>query len=490
MEETTSWGRFTKKRPASTGRAYTKIVATIGPASEPRIEALLEAGMSVARINLSHGGDEDVRRRVALLRSTAARLGNPLGILADIRGPKMRLGSLSGGGLELEEGARVTLTEGPGPGEPGQIPVDVPGFLAAVEAGQRVLLADGTVELVVEEKHPRALGARVVRPGPIGTAKGVHLPDSRTTQVVPTPEDRNDLELCRELEIDLVGVSYVARAEELMAVRACVPEALVVAKIERAAAVENLEELLDASDGVMVARGDLGVELELEQLPMVQKALIHAALKAGKFTITATEMLESMVHSSRPTRAEVTDVANAVLDGTDAVMLSAETAIGEHPVEAVEAMQRIARAVEASQRYHDLPRAGFRSSEPTFSNAVALAAAQAAEALGVERIICFTETGNTPRLLSRYRPHVEILALSPHGRTLRHMSVLAHVRPFEFPHRPTLEDMLDSASHELLARGLVRAGERVVFVAGVPPAVARSTNVLKLHRIGDPIKLG
>jgi pyruvate kinase len=263
-----------------------------------------------------------------------------------------------------------------------------------------------------------------------------------------------------------------------------------VAKIERAAALENLDELLDATDGVMVARGDLGVELELEQLPMVQKTLIQAALKAGKFTITATEMLESMIHSSRPTRAEVTDVANAVLDGTDAVMLSAETAVGKHPVEAVEAMQRIARAVEASQRYHDLPRVGFRAAESTFSNAVALAAAQAAEALGVEHIICFTETGNTPRQLSRYRPHAEVIALSPHGRTLRHMSVLAHVRPVEFPHRPTLEDMLESASQELLARGAVKAGERVVFVAGVPPAVARSTNVLKLHRIGDPIKLG
>jgi pyruvate kinase len=308
--------------------------------------------------------------------------------------------------------------------------------------------------------------------------------------IVPTDEDRRDLELCRELDVDLVGVSFVSRAEEILAVRACVPEALVVAKIERVAALENLEELLDATDGVMVARGDLGVEMELEQLPMVQKTLIQAALRAGKFTITATEMLESMVHSSRPTRAEVTDVANAVLDGTDAVMLSAETAVGEHPVEAVQAMQRIARAVEASQRYHDLPRVGFRSSEPTFSNAVALAAAQAAEALGVEHVICFTETGNTPRQLSRYRPHAEVFALSPHSRTLRHMSVLAHVRPIEFPHKPTLEDMLDSASRELLARGAVKAGERVVFVAGVPPAVARSTNVLKLHRIGDPIKLG
>jgi pyruvate kinase len=490
MEETPTWGRFTRRKLPVSGRAFTKIVATIGPASEPVLDGLVDAGMNVARINLSHGDDADVRRRIAALRAVSTRKGVQLGILADIRGPKLRLGHFPGGTLELAEGARFWLTEGGGMSEPGRIPVDFPGLLESVEKGQRVLLADGAVELVVDEKERDGLHARVVRGGTIGDAKGVHLPDSRPAMIVPTEEDRKDLELCRELDVDLVGVSFVSRAEEITAVRACVPDAMVVAKIERVAALENLEELLDATDGVMVARGDLGVEMELEQLPMVQKTLIQAALRSGRFTITATEMLESMVHSSRPTRAEVTDVANAVLDGTDAVMLSAETAVGEHPVEAVEAMQRIARAVEASQRYHELPRVGFRASEPTFSNAVALAAAQAAEALGVERIICFTETGNTPRQLSRYRPHAEIFALSPHVRTLRHMSVLAHVRPIEFPHKPTLEDMLDSASHELLARGWVKSGERVVFVAGVPPAVARSTNVLKLHRIGDPIKLG
>ena len=371
MQETPNWGRFTRRKLPISGRSFTKVVATIGPASEPRIDELIDAGMNVARINLSHGDDADVRRRIAALRSVSTRKGTPLGILADIRGPKLRLGYFPDKKLALEEGERVWLNEGGGMAEPGRIPVDFPGMLESVEKGHRVLLADGAVELVVEEKHPDGLHARVVRAGTIGDAKGVHLPDSRLSMLVPTDEDRRDLELCRELDVDLVGVSFVSRAEEITAVRACVPDALVVAKIERVAALENLEEILDATDGVMVARGDLGVEMELEQLPMVQKTLIQAALRSGKFTITATEMLESMVHSSRPTRAEVTDVANAVLDGTDAVMLSAETAVGKHPVEAVEAMQRIARAVEASQRYHDLPRVGFRSSEPTFSNAVA-----------------------------------------------------------------------------------------------------------------------
>ncbi len=494
MEEKADWTRFLRRKPAEGGRSYTKIVATIGPASEGLIDELLDAGMSVARINLSHGSDQDLYRRVAALREAAARREVQLAILADIRGPKLRLGRFPGGTRELEAGQRVRLTPSSGLAAAGEIPVDFPALFESLEEGERVLLADGAVELVTETRlaalHPAGIEARVVRGGLIGDGKGVHLPDSRLSLLVPTAEDVHDLELCRELDVDLVGVSFVSRVEELIAVRALIPEALVVAKIERSAALANLEELLDAADGVMVARGDLGVGLELEELPMVQKALIQAALRAGKFTITATEMLESMVHSSRPTRAEVTDVANAVLDGTDAMMLSAETAIGRHPVEAVRAMEKIARAVEESQRYHDLPRAGLRDSEQNFSNAVAQAAAQAAEALHLETIICFTETGNTPRQLSRYRPNAEVLALSPHVRTLRRMAVLAHVRPLAFPHKPTLEDMLESASRLLLERRLVQPGERVVFVAGVPPAVARSTNVLKLHRIGDPIKLG
>ena len=490
MEQTPPWGRFTRRRLSVAGRARTKVVASIGPASEPLVGALIDAGMSVARINFSHGSEEDHRRAIALVRGVAREKGTTVGILADIRGPKLRLGRFPGGSLELGTGSSVRLVQGEGLAAPGEVPVDFENLLESLQVGQRVLLADGAVELVVQSRERQGFLARVTRGGEVGDHKGVHFPDTTLVLEVPTAEDRADLELCRELDVDLVGVSFVSRAEEITSVRAIVPEALVVAKIERAAALENLEELLDASDGVMVARGDLGVEVELEQLPMLQKTLIQQALRSGKFTITATEMLESMVHSSRPTRAEVTDVANAVLDGTDAVMLSAETAIGRHPIAAVQTMQRIARAVEVSQRYDDLPHVGFRSSEPTFSNAVALAAAQAADALGVEKIICFTETGNTPRQLSRYRPHAEVFALSPHQRTLRHMTILAHVRPLEFGHKPTLEDMLESASRELLERSLVQAGERVVFVAGVPPAVARSTNVLKLHRIGDPIKLG
>ncbi len=471
------------------GPAHTKVVATIGPASEELPSELLDAGMSVARINFSHGTREEAEKRVGSLRQAALEKGVPLGILADLRGPKLRLGVLEGDALVLERERRVFCFEGAGPGGPGTIPIDVPGAVQALEPGHRISLADGAVELLVEERTPQGAWARVLRGGAIGTRKGIHLPDTRLSLAVPTEQDKVDLELARDLAVDFVGVSFVSRAEEIRAVRALAPEALVVAKIERKAALENLEELLESADGIMVARGDLGVEVELEELPMIQKSLIHAALRVGKFTITATEMLESMVNASRPTRAEVADVANAVLDGTDAVMLSAETAIGRYAVAAVETMDRIARAVEASQRYQDLPQVGFRSSEPTFSNAAALAAANVADALRLSKIICFTETGNTVRLLSRYRPHAEVIALSPHPRTLSQMTILAHVRPLFFPAQPTLEDMLETASKMLLERGLVSTGEQVVYVAGVPPGVARSTNVLKLHRIGDPITL-
>jgi len=272
-------------------------------------------------------------------------------------------------------------------------------------------------------------------------------------------------------------------------IRALCNGALMIAKIERMAALENLDGLLAESDGIMVARGDLGVEAELEQLPLIQKSLIAAALRAGKFAITATEMLESMVESSRPTRAEVTDVANAVLDGSDALMLSAETAVGAYPGEAVATMARIARAVEHSQRYHDLPHPAFRSSEANFSNATALAAVQAAEALKVSKIVCFTETGNQARLISRYRPTAEVLALSPHPRTVNNMTVLAHVRPILFRREKSLEDMLYMASEMLVVRGLAHYGDTIVFVAGVPPGIKSSTNVMKLHRIGEEVKM-
>jgi pyruvate kinase len=469
--------------------AHTKIVATIGPASEDRIGELIEAGMSVARINFSHGTHADFLRRVQKIRRESDARVAAVGILTDIQGPKMRMSRFEGGARELHEGDRVKLFEGHGIARPNEVLFEFTGFLQAVKAGHRVVLADGQVELVVDDVTSDALIGHVTRAGTLGDRKGVHFPDSRVEYELPTAEDRENLALAREAGVDMIGISFVARRSEIQAVRALCPDALMVSKIERQAALDTVDELLAESDGIMVARGDLGVEAELEQLPLIQKSLIQAAMRSGKFTITATEMLESMITSSRPTRAEVTDVANAVLDGTDAIMLSAETAVGAHPIEAVATMTRIARAVETSQRYRDIPRPTFRFADGNFSNGTAYAAVQCSEALNITKIVCFTETGNSVRQVSRYRPSAEVFALSPNPRTVNQMTVLAHVRPMLFRRERSLEEMLHMASEMLLVRGMARTGDAIVFVAGVPPGISLTTNVMKLHRIGEEVKL-
>jgi pyruvate kinase len=469
--------------------SHTKIIATIGPASEDRLGDLIDAGMSVARINLSHGTEEDFLRRVRKIRKEADARMRAIGILTDIPGPKLRLARFAGGKRGLAEDERVRVRQGSGESTAGEVWFDFGGFLEGMRPGHRVILADGQAELVVESVERDSAIARVTREGELGDRKGVHFPDSRLTHEIPTERDKQHLALAAEAGVDMIGASFVSRPEEIRAIRALVPGTLLIAKIERMAALENLAGLLAEADGVMVARGDLGVEADIEQLPLIQKTILQATIRAGKFGITATEMLESMIESSRPTRAEVTDVANAVLDGSDAVMLSAETAVGQHPIETVEMMRKIALAVETSRRYKDLPRPEFRISEANFGNATALAAVQAAEALRIDKIVCFTETGNSVRQVSRYRPSAEVIALSPNPRTVNQMTVLAHVRPMLFRREKSLEEMLYMASEMMLVRGLARKGDSIVFVAGVPPGVSLTTNVMKLHRIGEEVKL-
>jgi len=470
-------------------RPHTKIVATIGPASEDRVGEMIDEGLAIARLNFSHGTQEDHLRRMTLIRAAAQERMTPIGILADLPGPKMRTATFPGGEVELLEGETVQLRSGSGQAVAGEILVEVPDLHLALVPGHRVFLVDGRIMLEVLEVSGETVQCRVVRPGAVGDRKGVHLPDSDVHYELPTEEDRELIAFAVENGVDFLGISFVGRASELETIRGLAPGVGIVSKIERAAAIENLEELLEASDGIMVARGDLGVELELAQLPIAQKALIQAAVRAGKFTITATEMLESMIHSSRPTRAEVTDVANAVLDGADAVMLSGETAVGDYPVEAVHTMAEVSRAVEQSQRYQHRPRQKLNPADATFGNATAMAAVQVANALGLSKIICFTETGNTVRLISRYRPNCEIVGLSPDPIPVQQMTALAHVSPILFRREPSLEDMLYMAAEMLVVRGLADYGDEVVFVAGVPPGVARSTNVMKLHRIGEEVKL-
>jgi len=472
-----------------TSFAFTKIVATIGPASEDLIGPLIDQGMSVARLNFSHGSSADHERRIHKIRAAARERMRPVGILADLPGPKMRTGTFAEGGIDLAEGEKVRIRSGAGRALAGEVLIDVPGVHQALRPGHRIALADGQVELCAETVYGEVVAARVTRGGRVGDRKGVHLPDSDVHYELPTAEDRAWIDFARAHELDFLGLSFVGHASEVEEVRRLGEGMDVVSKIERASALANLDEILEASDGVMVARGDLGVELELAELPIVQKSILQRAVEIGRYTITATEMLESMIHSSRPTRAEVTDVANAVLDGTDAVMLSAETAVGEYPIETVATMTRVARAAERSPRYRKRPRLKLDPAQATFGTAIAMAAVQVAHALDLSKIVCFTESGNTVRLISRYRPHCDIVALCPNLGPVRRMTALAHVRPILVKREPSLEDMLYVACEMLVVRGLAHYGEEVVFVAGVPPGVVRSTNVMKLHRIGEEVKL-
>ena len=470
-------------------RPHTKIVATLGPASVDLVGELIEAGMSVARINLSHGDPDDIRHLVSLVRSESKARRSAVAVLCDLPGPKMRLGRFLGGVLDLSVDEVYLLREGGEEAVEGEIYLDCKEAVGAMRTGDRVLLADGAAELIVTGLADGGLNAKVTRAGQIADRKGIHMPDSEISYELPTARDRECIEFAKELGADLIGVSFVGTSDDLVRIRALAPEQLIVAKIERRLAVENLEEILAQADGVMIARGDLGVEMDLELLPMLQKDMLAAALRSGCFTITATEMLESMITSSRPTRAEVTDVANAIFDRTDGVMLSAETAMGDYPVEAVSTMRRIATAVERSDRFKALPTVEFITNSSDTADAIAMAAVQCAGMLGADKIVCFTETGNTVRLLSRYRPDAEIFGLTPRIESARWMTALSHVRPVPFARWSSLEEMLHEASIMMVERGYATEGEQIVFVAGVPPGVAKSTNVIKVHRIGDLVRL-
>ena len=476
---------------AHTQARFTKIVATIGPASEDLVGELIDAGLAVARLNFSHGTPEEHRRRAKKIRQAARERMCAVAILADLPGPKMRLGRFAEKVLALDEGQTVDVREGAGVSAPGEVNLDVEGVLEALAPGHRVQLADGQVTLEVLSLHldEGRVHCRVTRAGEVSNRKGVHLPDSPVRYDLPTREDRAWIEVAREIGVDLLGISFVGHASEIEEIRGLAPGMRIVAKIERKTAIDNLDSILNATDGIMVARGDLGVEFEIEELPLLQKDMLDRTVRAGCFSITATEMLESMIENSRPTRAEVTDVANAVLDGTDAVMLSAETAVGAYPVIAVRTMARVARAAERSPSYVNRPRYVPPPDLGHFSSATAVAAAHVAGQLDRARIVCFSETGNTVRLLSRLRPAVEIIAFSPNSASVRWMCVLAHVRPIRFRREATLDEMLETAAELLVARGLAQRDDEIVFVAGVPPGVARSTNVVKLHRVGEEVNL-
>jgi pyruvate kinase len=462
----------------------TKIVCTLGPATSTpdAIDALMDAGLDVARINFSHGTHAQHARTIGIVRDLAVERGRPVAILGDLQGPRIRIGALDQPRV-VEPGTDVTFC----PEEisaPGEMPVTYEALAADVHVGDRILVDDGLIELVVlDVKGPRVV-ARVVHGGEVKSHKGINLPGVNVSAPSITEKDRADAAFAVEQKLDYLALSFVRRAADIAELRALVPKRLlIIAKIEKDSALESIESILRASDGVMVARGDLGVELPFEEVPIAQKKIIKFANLIGRPVITATQMLESMIEHPRPTRAEASDVANAIIDGTDAVMLSAETAAGAYPRLAVQAMRRIIGEIE--QHPFKRAREGYLGPEIVASTEETIAAATdtAQRMLNAPIIIVFTKSGASARIVSSHRPQVPILALTDEPRTFTQLALVWGVIPQLVPHCETYEAMVARAREVVLSRGLAKEGDRVLVTAGVPFDVPGTTNVLRVERV-------
>ena len=467
----------------------TKIVATLGPATEDpaTIRALIEAGVDVFRLNLAHGAREGHAARIRRVRDLSPDPAIGPAVLADLQGPKLRLGSFEAGAVTLGAGAEFALTTLPVAGSAAVASVNYEGFARDVRPGDTVLLADGAVTLRVESTDGVTVRCRVLSGGRISDRKGINLPGARLNLPALTEKDLADLRAIVAAGADLVSLSFVRRASDVVALRRRLEELgarlPIVAKIEKPEALEHLEEILEQADGVMVARGDLGVELALEKVPHAQKRILREARRRARFAITATQMLESMVENPYPTRAEVSDVANAIYDGTDAVMLSAETSVGRYPVEAVRMMARIAGETELT--LHKQGPAG--EGPPPSSDAQILAeiAIRAARGAGVAAVAVFTVSGSTARLLAAHRPPVPIYAFTPEPALARQLAPVFGVRVVLAPMLGSVDEMLACLDRTLLERGWLQPGQRVVFVAGQPLGRPGTTNLMKLHVLGS-----
>jgi pyruvate kinase len=461
----------------------TKIVCTLGPASDGDIlPRLIQAGMNVARLNFSHGTREEHGARIQRLRELAASQGVPLAILQDLAGPKIRIGEIPGGEAKVAEGDEFYLSVTPLEGAAG-VTVEYPQVIAETPVGATILLADGNIELKVEAKSDQALRCRVVVGGVIRSRVGINFPTHSLSLSAFTEKDREDLRFGVDQGVDFIALSYVRSRQDVLAARefmrslgANIP---IIAKIEKHEALDQLEDILAVVDGLMVARGDLGVEIPPEQVPMAQKRIIAAANRAAKPVITATQMLLSMVTHSRPSRAEATDVANAILDGTDAVMLSEETAAGQFPVEAVKFLDRVSRVTEANFPYPEWLRARAASSGQEIPQAVSYAACDMAMDLEAQAILTNTESGSTARLISRFRPRAPIVAVTPHASTWRRLCLTWGVFPLLTPPIQDTDHMLRVVEEEAVKAGMLNHGDRVIITAGTPIGTTGSTNLIK-----------
>lgn len=466
----------------------TKIVATLGPTSDSPevIRKLIAAGVDVFRLNASHGTQAEHGVRLQTVRALAKEANVRVGILLDLQGPKIRLGKFEGGSAMLATGSRFTITTEECLGNAERASTVYSGFAADVQAGDRVLLADGSIELRAVKVDGKSVECEVVSGGPISDRKGINLPGVAVSSPALTKKDKSDLIFGLEAGIDMVALSFVRRRDDMLRLRHFLEEhestIPMIAKIEKPEGWTNLDEILEETDGVMVARGDLGVEMALEKVPFIQKSIIERARARGRFIITATQMLESMIEHPVPTRAEVSDIANAIYDGTDAVMLSAETSAGRYPVEAVKVMARVAAEAEASVSAARLAEAP-RNPRSTTAEIVADSAFRAARLMGASAIVVFTSTGNSVRLVSRYRPSVPIYSFTPSEAVARQLSVIYGARAIEAPVLESTDMMMDQMDRMLVEQGWAKPGDKLIFVAGQPIGRPGSTNVMKLHTV-------
>jgi len=474
-----------------------KIVCTIGPSSESleNTKKLIKAGMNVGRLNFSHGDFEEHGNRIKNIRAANEELGTSVAILLDTKGPEIRLGKLKEEPIELVQGDEITLTTEEIEGDRTRIPVTYKNLPNDLEVGSTVLIDDGLIGLKVEAIEGTEVHCRIVNSGPIKSKKGVNVPGVKISLPGITEKDRNDIIFGIEQGVDFIAASFVRKASDVLEIRALLEEhnashIQIISKIENQEGVDNLDEILEVSDGLMVARGDLGVEIPAEEVPLVQKLMIKKCNLAGKPVITATQMLDSMQRNPRPTRAEASDVANAIFDGTDAIMLSGETAAGKYPVEAVQTMSRIAERAEQALEYREIFLKQASAQRNSVTEAISQAVANAALDLNAKAIITATKSGFTSRIVSKYRPKAPIIAVTPDARVKRSLALTWGVFPIDGFEADTTDDMFENAIKNAQNAGLVVAGDTVVITAGVPVGQAGTTNLMKIHHVGELLGKG
>lgn len=474
----------------------TKIICTIGPASETpeAIAALIEAGMDVARLNLSHGESEDHWRRLRLIGEISSSLNRVVAVMVDTRGPEVRIGRLDGGELHLEEGASLILSAAPGAAAEGKIPVNYSQLHRDLAVGRLIYIDDGLITLQVEAISGEEIRCRVLQRGLLKSNKGLNLPGSRIGLPSLGESDRADLKKALALGVHFIAASFSRDRADIVELRRFLEEehseVKIIAKIENDSGLNNFEQILELSDGIMVARGDLGVEFPAEEVPLLQKKIIRQCNRAGKPVITATQMLESMIIYPRPTRAEASDVANAIFDGSDAVMLSGETAVGRFPVETVQTMSRIACRTEEALDFEQILAESEKYVEKNITDAISYATCHTAQELGAAVIMTTTESGHTARMVSKHRPRAPIIAVASSAGVAAQLQLTWGVTPLLCPPAGSTDEMFRTATLASQRAGLVQDGDLVVFTAGVPVGVSGTTNLLRVETVGEIIVQG